>query len=66
MTTDNKETIGRGRPRVHADQKAAAAAASKAYRLRKKEERGRRRDTTQPLSSKIIDLSVLPAWRRVN
>lgn len=65
MTIDNQDLpVGRGRPRLHADAKAAGAAASKAYRARKKAERELRRDPAAPLTSKIIDLSALPAYRR--
>lgn len=58
---------GRGRPRVHQtpeEKKAAQAEAARQYRARKKAERDARRDLGQPISSKIIDLSVLPPWQR--
>lgn len=48
----------RGRPRKHQDAKAAARAASTAYRERRKA----RREAPE-IQSKIIDLSVLPAWK---
>ncbi|MCE5388680.1 MAG: hypothetical protein K0041_08900 [Acidithiobacillus sp.] len=55
----------RGRPRVHADTKAAQAAASKAYRDRKRAEKQAR--STRPLPDiedhGIIDLSAVPAYR---
>lgn len=49
-----------GRPRVHVD----AAARQRAYRDRKRAQKNARSDTTIPLFSSLIDLSVLPAWRR--
>lgn len=36
----------------------------KAYRERKKAREAELRDPDVPLSSKVIDLSELPAWRR--
>jgi len=54
----------RGHPRKHPDAKAAQAAASRAYRERKRAERDRRRDPSEPLERDIIDLSALPYWRR--
>lgn len=55
----------RGRPPKHgtpAEKKTANAAAARAYRARKKAEQAARRDPAQPLHSKVIDLSALPAW----
>jgi hypothetical protein len=52
------EKRSRGRPRIHPDAKAAARAASAAYRERRKI----RREVPE-VSSSIIDLSVLPAWK---
>jgi hypothetical protein len=54
---------GRGRPRIHADRRAAAAAAARAYRARLKAQRESRERAL--LHSDIIDLSALPPWRRV-
>jgi len=51
-----------GRPRVHADAKAAQAAASRAYRVRKKAQRLARKDRRQPLTSKFIDLTSVKSW----
>ena len=48
----------RGRPRKHADRQAASRAASAAYRERR---RARRQSPT--ISSKVIDLSALPAYK---
>jgi hypothetical protein len=56
MMTEEKRS--RGRPRIHTDTKAASRAASAAYRERKKV----RREMPE-VSSSIIDLSVLPAWK---
>ena len=36
----------------------------KAYRERKRAREAELRDPSVPLSSKVIDLSELPAWRR--
>lgn len=47
-----------GRPRIHPDAKAAQRAASAAYR-----ERQRVRRESPEVSSSVIDLSVLPAWK---
>lgn len=57
----------RGRPAKHAseaERRAANAQAARAYRERKKAERAARRDPAQTISSRVIDLSELPAWRR--
>lgn len=51
-----------GRPKVHANIKAAHAAASRAYRARKRAQRLARKDKSQPLKSKFIDLSAVKAW----
>lgn len=51
-----------GRPKVHADAKAAQAAASRAYRARKKAQRLARKDQSQPLKSKYIDLTSVKFW----
>lgn len=51
-----------GRPRVHTDAKSAQAAASRAYRARKKAQRLARKDRSQPLKSKIIDLTAIKIW----
>lgn len=67
MVEVGSEKRGRGRPRVHQSDEerlAAGAKAAREYRARKKKVRDERRDQTVPLSSAIIDLSVLPAWRR--
>lgn len=53
---------GPGRPRIHADRRAAQAAASRAYRARKKAEREALRAGL--LRSDIIDLSAIAPWRR--
>lgn len=60
MTDDQKDKTKRprGRPRKYADNKEARRAASAAYRERKKA----RRETPE-MSSKIIDLSTVPAWK---
>ena len=51
-----------GRPKVHDNMKAAHAAASRAYRARKKAQRLARKDKSQPLTSKFIDLSTVKVW----
>lgn len=53
---------GPGRPRIHADKRAAQAAASRAYRARKKAERQAREAGL--LRSDVIDLSAVPPWQR--
>lgn len=63
-----EEKKGKGRPRKHAD----AAAKQKAYREKLKAD-GKRvisrvtldmRDETKPLHSEVLDLSVIPAYRK--
>ena len=55
---ETKQGKGVGRPRKHADAKAASRAASAAYRERK-----RARRSAPEVYSRIIDLSALPAWK---
>jgi hypothetical protein len=55
----------RGRPRLHADDRAARAAASRAYRARKRAAReARRAGSADPLHSDVIALDHLAPWRR--
>lgn len=62
-TTTTPAAAGRrGRPRIHADRRAAAAAASRAYRARKRAEKEARERGL--LRSDIIDLSAIAPWRR--
>jgi len=62
MSNDNTPAPSRGRPRIHADKKAAQAAASRAYRARKKAERESRERGL--LHSDVIDLSAVAPWKR--
>lgn len=52
----------RGRPRKYESKAEAQAAASRAYRARKKAEKEARRQSPT-VSSDVIDLSALPAWK---
>jgi hypothetical protein len=55
----------RGRPRLHADDRAARAAASRAYRARRRAARAARRaGVAEPLHSDVISLDHLAPWRR--
>jgi hypothetical protein len=55
---ETKRGKGVGRPRIHADARAASRAASAAYR-----ERRLARRAAPEMYSDIIDLSVLAAWK---
>ena len=61
---DQVKTPKRGRPASLIGRHVRNAEAARRYRARKRTEREARRDPRQPLWSAIIDLSVLPAWRR--
>lgn len=57
---------GRGRPALYhseEEKKAARAAAARQRRAREKAERDARRRSDQPLTSDILDLSQVGAWR---
>lgn len=59
-TCATKPRVGRPRnPNALSDAERA-----RSYRARKKARRADLRDESKPLSSKIIDLSALPAWKR--
>jgi hypothetical protein len=63
MTDDTTPTNrGPGRPRIHADKRAAQAAAARAYRARLKAQKEAL--ARGQLHSDIIDLSALPPWQR--
>jgi hypothetical protein len=54
-----------GRQRIHANDHAARAAASRAYRARKKAAReARRAGSADPLHSEVISLDHLAPWLR--
>lgn len=58
------QTAKRGRGRPYTGLAMSNAERQKAYRERKKLRLAALRDPTQPVSSKLIDLSALPAWQR--
>ena len=53
-----------GRPPLNGHTAMTPAEKQKRYRERRKQLESDRRNPSVPLSSKIIDLSVLPAWQR--
>lgn len=53
-----------GRPPLNGHAAMTPAEKQKRYRERKKQLELDRRNPSVPLSSKIIDLSALPAWQR--
>lgn len=53
----------RGRKPI-GEQALTPAEKQRRYRERKKQEAAARKDPTRPLTSKLIDLSALPAWKR--
>ena len=53
---------GRGRPRK--PDALSDAVRARNYRERKKQRLADLRDESKPLTSMLIDLSVLPAWKR--
>ena len=59
-----EEIVKRGRPASPIGRAVRNAEAARRYRSRKRQEKRDRRDPNQPLRSAVIDLSVLPAWRR--
>lgn len=58
------QTTKRGRGRPCTGLAKTSAQRQKAYRERKKLRLALLRDPTQPVSSKLIDLSALPPWQR--
>ncbi|MHB1752192.1 MAG: hypothetical protein ACYCTF_05775 [Acidiferrobacter sp.] len=65
MVGDAKTKAKRGRPASPTPRTIRNAEAARRYRARKKAEKEARRDPRQPVRSAIIDLSAIPAWRRL-
>jgi len=65
LTTAAAPRRPRGRPRIYDTKQQQQAAAARAYRARKKAAKtAAKAPEDERLHSKIIDLSVLPAWKR--